>query len=63
MTKVQLQAAVDDAAKTEIAHIFDVLHSNLIDKDDAKNAPGRFQAGLALVIRAHDIAMAAINAS
>lgn len=61
MTKVQLQAAVDDAAKTEVAHIFDVLMSSLIDKD--ANAPGRFKAGMSRIIQAHGIATDVVNAS
>lgn len=60
MTPIVLQAAIDEAAKAQIAHMFDVMFTGFIDEDP--NVVAHFKVGLSRVIQAHKAATDAINA-
>lgn len=60
MTRDALRSAVDAAARDQLSRMFGVLVEGMIDgkQDEAARAFGR---GVAMTIRAHDVAVAAVE--
>ncbi len=63
MTSEQMIAAIDDAAHSRVAHMFDVLCAESIGQDDEikRQALSRFRSGLKSIQAAYIVAVSAVD--